>query len=136
VLDLGSGSGILALAAVKRGAARAVGIEVDPEAIVVADRNAQRNDAADRVAFVEGDAALLAPLLGPADLILSNILRSDNAALLDPMRKSLTPSGMAIFSGMEEYESALFLPTLEGHGWDAVDAVTDDGWWAVTAQPC
>ena len=82
VLDLGSGSGILAIAAIKLGAACAIGIEVDPEANVVAVRNAERNGVPDRVEFLEGDAGNLAPLVGPADLLLSNILRSTNSLLL------------------------------------------------------
>ena len=89
MLDLGSGSGILALAAVKLGAARAIGIENDPEANVVAARNASRNGVEDAVEFLDGDAGDLAPLLGPADLVLSNILRSANTALLPAIARAL-----------------------------------------------
>ena len=93
VLDLGSGSGILALAAVKLGAARAIGIENDPEANVVAARNASRNRVERAVELLDGEAGDLAPLLGPADLVLSNILRSANIALLPAIAQSLRPEG-------------------------------------------
>jgi ribosomal protein L11 methyltransferase len=133
VLDLGSGSGILAIAAVKLGAARAVGIEHDPEANPVARRNAARNAVGDAVEFLDGDAADLAPLLGPADLLLSNILRTVNAALLPAIVTALRPGGLAIFSGMERAETALFRPVLAAADLAVLDEAEDAGWWAVAA---
>ena len=134
VLDLGSGSGILAIAAVKLGAARAVGIETDPEANVVAVRNAFRNEVRDQVEFLDGDAGDLAPLLGPADLLLSNILRSVNAQLLPAIVRSLRPGGVAIFSGMEQAEAPLFRPLLAPAGLTTLDEQRDAGWWSVAAR--
>ncbi len=134
VLDLGSGSGILAIAAVKLGAARAVGIETDPEANVVAVRNAFRNEVRDQVEFLDGDAGDLAPLLGPADLLLSNILRSVNAQLLPAIARSLRPGGVAIFAGMEQAEAPLFRPLLAPAGLTVVDEQRDAGWWSVAAR--
>jgi ribosomal protein L11 methyltransferase len=133
VLDLGSGSGILAVAAVKLGAARAVGIENDPEANPVAWRNARRNGVDDRIEFLDGDAGDLAPLLGPADLLLSNILRTVNTALLPAVVAAMRPGGIAIFSGMERLEAGLFGPVLAAAGFSAIDEVEDADWWAVAA---
>ena len=133
VLDLGSGSGILTIAAAKLGAASAVGIENDAEANPVAWRNAERNGVTASVDFLEGDAGNLAPLLGPADLLLSNILRLVNTALLPAIVAALRPGGLAIFSGMEELEAPLFRPVLETAGLAVRDEVTDTGWWAVAA---
>ena len=133
VLDLGSGSGILAIAAAKLGAASAVGIENDAEANLVAWRNAERNGVTAVVDFLDGDAGDLAPLLGPADLLLSNILRLVNTALLSAIVAALRPGGLAIFSGMEELEAPLFRPVLETAGFAVLDDVTDTGWWAVAA---
>ena len=133
VLDLGSGSGILAIAAAKLGAASAVGIENDAEANPVAWRNAERNGVTAAVDFLDGDAGDLAPLLGPADLLLSNILRLVNTALLPAIVAALRPGGLAIFSGMEELEAPLFRPVLETAGLAVRDEVTDTGWWAVAA---
>jgi ribosomal protein L11 methyltransferase len=134
VLDLGSGSGILALAAVKLGAARAVGIENDPEANVVAARNAERNGVGHSVEFLDGDAGDLAPLLGPADLVLSNILRSANTQLLPAIAAALRPDGNAVFSGMETAEAPLFVPELESAGFTVLEERTDTGWWGVAAR--
>jgi ribosomal protein L11 methyltransferase len=134
VLDLGSGSGILSIAAVKLGAARAAGVEVDAEANDVARRNAERNAADNRVEFFDGDAGDLAPLLGPVELLLSNILRTVNTALLPSIAAALAPGGIAIFAGMEEPEADLFRPALAARGFRVVDEVTDAGWWAVAAR--
>jgi ribosomal protein L11 methyltransferase len=133
VLDLGSGSGILAIAAAKLGAAGAIGIENDAEANPVARRNAERNGVIGVVDFLDGDARDLAPLLGPADLLLSNILRLVNTALLPAIVAALRPGGLAIFSGMEELEAPLFRPVLAAAGLAVRDEVTDTGWWAVAA---
>ena len=135
VLDLGSGSGILAIAAVRLGAARAIGIETDAEANVVAARNAERNGVADRTDFLEGDAGELAPLVGPADLILSNILRTANVTLLPAIAAALAPEGIVVFSGMEEPEADLFRPVLGAAGLRSVRETVDAGWWAVAARP-
>ena len=131
VLDLGSGSGILAIAAIKLGAARAIGIDTDPEANEVATRNAVRNGVADRVEFLEGDAGALAPLLGPADLLLSNILRSVNTALLPVILQTLRPRGLAIFSGMEHTEAEEFRRSLGDTGFSLEQEALDAGWWGV-----
>lgn len=134
VLDLGSGSGILAIAAAVLGASRVTGVELDSDANGVAARNAERNGAADRVRFVEGDAAHLAPLLGPCELVVSNILRSVNVRLLPPITAALALDGIAIFAGMESAEAEIFRPVLAGGGFVVVDEVLDAGWWAVAAR--
>jgi ribosomal protein L11 methyltransferase len=133
VLDLGSGSGILAVAAVKLGAARAVGIENDPEANPIAWRNARRNGVDRQVEFLDGDAGDLAPLLGPADLLLSNILRTVNTALLPAIVRAVRPGGVAIFSGMERVEAGVFRPVLAAAGLSGIDEAEEADWWAVAA---
>jgi ribosomal protein L11 methyltransferase len=134
VLDLGSGSGILAIAAIKLGASRAIGIEIDSEANEVAARNAARNGVSDRVEFLEGDAASLTLLVGPADLLLSNILRSANTSLLPVITTALRPGGTAVFSGMEQHEAEEFRMVLADAGFTVVQEALDAGWWGVAAE--
>jgi ribosomal protein L11 methyltransferase len=134
MLDLGSGSGILTIASIKLGAASAVGIEIDPAANEVAARNAARNGVSDRLAFLEGDAAVLIPLVAPADLVVSNILRSVNTELVPAIHSALRPGGVAIFSGMEQPEAEEFRNTLSLGGFTPVQETLDAGWWAVAAQ--
>jgi len=135
VLDLGSGSGILSIAAIKLGARLAVGIEVDDDANEVAELNATRNGVADRVEFLFGDAAQLAPMVGPAEVLCSNILRLVNVALLPEVRASLVAGGIAIFSGMEATEAPEFRAALTYQGFTEIDEVIDAGWWGVAARP-
>jgi ribosomal protein L11 methyltransferase len=135
VLDLGSGSGILAIAAAKLGASRVTGIELDAGAIEVATRNAERNGVADRISFLEGDATVLAPLAAPAELICSNILPTTNTILLPIIARALVPRGRAVFAGMEAAEAPAFLAALEAAGFAAADQTSDAGWWGVAAEP-
>jgi len=134
VLDFGSGSGILAIAAVLLGASAAVGIEVDEEANPIAEANARRNGVDNRVTFLTGDAGRLHQLFGPVDLVCSNILRTVNTLLLPAIRDALLPEGIAIFSGMEEPERDLFTPVLAEAGWLVIDEARDAGWWSVAAR--
>lgn len=134
MLDFGSGSGILAIAAVKLGATAAIGIEVDDEALPIAEANATKNGVADRVTFLVGDAGDLGVLAGPAEIVCSNILRSVNTLLLPTIAKALVPCGIAIFSGMEDAEADLFRPVLGRHGFTIVEDVHDAGWWGVAAR--
>lgn len=135
MLDLGSGSGVLAIAAVKLGARRAIGIEIDEESVAVSERNTMLNGTMDKTAFLLGDCGDLAPLSGPADLLCSNILRLVNTALLPEIRRALVPGGLAIFSGMEIAEAPFFREALVERGFVEVDQAEDAGWWAVAARP-
>jgi ribosomal protein L11 methyltransferase len=134
VVDLGAGSGILTVAAAHLGAARAIGVEVDAEALPVAARNAEQNGVADGVSFIEGDAAVIMPLLGPVDVVISNILRLVNVAILPEIHGALRPGGTAIFAGMEEAEAAAFRAPLVAGGFRVREELVDEGWWAVAAE--
>jgi ribosomal protein L11 methyltransferase len=133
VLDLGSGSGILSIAAARLGALRSVGVEADGDSLPFAVMNSERNGVSDRVMFLEGDAAQLTPLLGPASVVVSNILRLINVALLPEVHEALEADGIAIFSGMEATEAELFRAPLLAAGFRIVSEVVDETWWAVAA---
>jgi ribosomal protein L11 methyltransferase len=134
ILDLGTGSGILTIAARMLGASCAVGVDVDAESLVVAATNAERNGVAGQVTFLEGDAAQLVPLLAPADLIVSNILRLVNVALLPEIGGALRRGGVAIFSGMEGSEADSFRRSLRDAGFILDQEVMDEGWWAIAVR--
>ncbi|MGH7703269.1 MAG: hypothetical protein ACREMO_09260 [Gemmatimonadales bacterium] len=70
----------------------------------------------------------------PADLILSNILRLANAALLPAIAGALRPGGAAILAGMEEAEAAELGPVLAAAEFTIVDQAVGDGCWAVSAR--
>ena len=64
-----------------------------------------------------------APLIGPAELVVSNILRTVNVLLLPVIRRALCPGGLAIFSGMEYPEAVEFRPALLEAGFTVRDEV-------------
>ncbi|MEP6571944.1 MAG: 50S ribosomal protein L11 methyltransferase [Gemmatimonadota bacterium] len=134
VLDFGSGSGILSIGAALLGASRAVGLEQDAESVEVSQRNALANRVAERALFFEADAGQFAILFAPANLVVSNILRSVNIALLPEIWRALHPGGIAIFSGMEATEAPEFRAPLVAAGFEIVEEIIDAGWWAVAAR--
>ena len=100
----------------------------------IAEANARKNGVPGAATFLSGDAADLAPLAGPADVICSNILRTVNTILMPGILAALAPTGIAIFAGMEEVEESLFRPVLAANGLGTIDDVLDAGWWSVAAQ--
>lgn len=102
VLDVGTGSGVLAIAAVRLGAARAVGIDHDPDAIAAAHENLVLNPEARTIAFRVAD--LFTEDLPAADIVTANltgaVLVRSAALLLDRLR----PAGTLIVSGLLEEE--------------------------------
>jgi ribosomal protein L11 methylase PrmA len=87
----------------------------------------------DRVVILEGDAGEMAPLGAPADIVVSNILRTVNTMLLPAIVAAMAPGGVAIFAGMEEPEEMLFRPALEKYGLKVIDEVRDANWWSCLA---
>lgn len=95
VLDYGCGSGILAIAALKLGAHRALGVDIDPAALAVAALNALRNEVADHLTLrLPG-----ADLGDPADIILANILARPLIDLAPLLLGALAAGGILLLSG-------------------------------------
>lgn len=131
VADLGAGSAILSIAAVKLGARHSFAIELDPDAIGNAEENVARNGVAERVTVLEGDASLLLPLVAPVDVILANIISSVLRQLLPVIEAALAPAGHAILSGILREERAEMLAALEATGWLVEREDIEDIWWTV-----
>ena len=96
VLDVGCGSGILAIAALKLGAARAVGVDNDPQALLASRDNAERNDVSDRL-------QVFAPEDAPNDrypVVVANILASALDALAERIAACVAPGGVLALSGI------------------------------------
>lgn len=96
VIDYGCGSGILALAACKLGAAEVIGIDIDPQALIATQRNAATN-AVDVHVMGSEDAAP-----EPADLVLANILSSPLKVLAPLLQSLVKPGGYLVLSGLLE----------------------------------
>ena len=96
VLDFGCGSGILALAALKLGAAHAVGVDNDPQALIATHDNAERNEVGDRL-------SVHLPADEPAatyPIVVANILASALVALADTLTARAAPGGRLAMSGI------------------------------------
>ncbi|UOF15811.1 50S ribosomal protein L11 methyltransferase [Lysobacter capsici] len=96
VLDFGCGSGILALAALKLGAAHAVGVDNDPQALLATDDNAQRNGVAERIEVHLPQDEPLAQY----PVVVANILASALIALADTLAARVAPGGRIALSGI------------------------------------
>jgi len=101
VLDIGTGSGILLIAAAKLGAGRLVGIDIDPVAVDVARKNLLLNRV-DEPVFTLHTGTLAAVREEPFDLIVANILSEVIVDLLDDIPRLLKKNGLFICSGLVE----------------------------------
>ncbi|HEU4886202.1 MAG TPA: 50S ribosomal protein L11 methyltransferase [Longimicrobium sp.] len=138
VLDVGSGSAILAITAAMLGAAEAIAVEYDPDANLNARENLERNGVEDRVRIVEemADPALLAGL-GRFDLLLANILSGIIRPLLPSFRESLggSPQGRLIVSGILRTEAPAVMHDAEAAGFRIVRIDEEEEWWSALLQP-
>jgi ribosomal protein L11 methyltransferase len=132
VADLGAGSAVLAIAAAKLGASHVAAIEIDPDAIGNAEENVERNDVADRVVVIEGDAATLLPLVAPVRLITANIISSVLVDLLPLIATALDDDGHAILSGILVDEREMMVRALTDGGWHIVAEDREETWWSAT----
>jgi ribosomal protein L11 methyltransferase len=98
VFDVGTGSGILAIAAAKLGAGAVVAIDEDPIAVEVARKNVVYNNVADRVTVQEGN--LLADIRGRADLIVANLTADILFRFVPDAGQHLAPGGLLLASGI------------------------------------
>jgi ribosomal protein L11 methyltransferase len=96
VIDYGCGSGILAIAALKLGAAHAVGIDNDPQALLASRDNAERNDVSDRLVVQDVHAAAPAP----AKVVLANILAGPLHELAPQLAALVVAGGSLVLSGI------------------------------------
>lgn len=131
VADLGAGSAVLSICAARLGAERVVAIELDPDAIGNAEANVRANGVAAVVHVVEGDAALLLPLVAPVGLVLANIISSILVELLRVIHRSLEPGGHAILSGILAEERSGMMDEIGRGGWRVLSEDEEEGWWSV-----
>jgi ribosomal protein L11 methyltransferase len=127
VLDVGSGSGILALAALRLGAERAVCYDTDPLAVEATLANARANDLADRVSAHLGSLPA-APTGGPFSLVLANLVAAVLVDLAEPLAAHTAAGGTLLASGIIENRADEVVDALAGAGFAQVSRL-DDGEW-------
>lgn len=128
VIDVGTGSGILAIAAAKLGAARVLAIDLDPLAVTIAQENVLTNQVEDRVQVVAGN--LLEPAENlQADIITGNLIAAVVKRLAPSAFARLKPGGIFIGAGIIQGRLDEVLEELEAQGFKLLE-VTDEGEWS------
>ena len=139
VLDLGCGSGILAIAALALGASRAAGVDIDPKAADVAFENAALNGIGpDRLSVYAGDVLTdkrLAGRLNPGQnrVVLANIVADVIIPLSARAGDFLAPDGVFLTSGIIEGRQDEVRAALEGNGFAVTGHRERGGWHAFLA---
>ena len=129
VLDFGCGSGILALAALKLGAARAVGVDNDPQALLASIDNAERNGVGDRlvVSLPTDETVARYPV------VVANILASALDALAETLAARVAPGGVIALSGILHGQEDLLLQRF-APWFDSLQATRLEDWMRITGQ--
>jgi ribosomal protein L11 methyltransferase len=131
VLDVGCGSGILAIAALAFGAREAVGVDTDPIAIEATVANARRNGFADRIDAREGS---LPTGQAPFDLVLANLIAGVLVPLAPALHGELAPGGMLLASGIFIDREDEVRGAVEAAGLVVVDRSVEGDWVGLLAH--
>jgi ribosomal protein L11 methyltransferase len=131
VLDVGCGSGILAIAAARLGAAGVLGLDSDPIAVEATLANARRNRLARRIRARQGSIPSLA---GPFDVVLANLIASVLVRLAGPLGDELRPGGLLLASGIFADREAEVAGALRDAGLAVEDRTVEGDWVALAAR--
>jgi len=127
VLDLGTGSGVLTMAAALSGARRVIGIDVDVDAIQSAETSARMNTLPDTIVFQVADFRSSPP--APADLVLANLTGGMLTSSGPQIAALVKPGGQMILSGFDHTEVDAVLAAFDGFA--EVQRLTEDNWIAL-----
>jgi len=125
-LDLGTGSGILAIAAALLGIPRVLAIDDDPDAVANARANLALNGVTTSVTCATADAASLQT--EPAPLVLANILAAAHARLAHVYRRLVAPTGLLVLGGLLEAEADDTAEVVARAGFVRRSTLIRDGW--------
>jgi ribosomal protein L11 methyltransferase len=127
VLDVGTGTGILAIAAVKLGAPSVLAIDVDPDAIAAARLNVEKNGCAEHVALALEDPEALPdqPRFG---LVVANLLAHTHVGFAACYRRLVAPGGRLVLGGILVGEDERVTAALTPAGFESVRGLAVDGW--------
>lgn len=131
VTDMGTGTGILAILAMMRGAARATGIEIDYGAWENSLENLTLNNI--DATMLNGDASILASL-APADLFMANINRNVITADMPSYAAAMQPGATMLLSGFYTEDIPVVEASAAGHGLKLVETRSLDNWAAIRLE--
>lgn len=128
VLDIGTGSGILAIACLLLGAESAVGVDIDPLSVKTAKENAERNGVASKSEFICGDLAQ--EISGKYDIVCANIIADVVIRLFESVKDYMTDDGYLIVSGIIDLRAEDVKDAIKKHGFKMIKTVTKEEWYA------
>jgi ribosomal protein L11 methyltransferase len=128
VLDVGTGTGVLAIAAARTGSPVVVGTDIDPISARIARENATLNRAEAHFVCANGLAHRLVAGAAPYDLVFANILARPLVRLSSDIRRALTPGGIAVLSGLLRSQERLVRAAYLDRGFRLVRRYHRDAW--------
>ncbi len=130
VLDLGTGTGVLAIAAAKALHGAVLASDIDPASVQVARDNARLNDIANLVQTIRatGFSAPQFKAHGPFDLVLANILANPLRQMATPMARHLAPSALLILSGLLPHQASGVIAAYRARGLVLLRHVRIESW--------
>jgi len=132
-LDVGTGSGVLMIAAARLGAARVSGIDKDETAVQIATANLKLNDIQpDRFQVKTGN--LVDEIHETYNMIAANILTHVILDLIVDIKRVLNPGGIIICSGIVDKNHSQVTEALHNIGFDILETAHEDGWVAIAAR--
>ena len=136
VLDLGSGTGVLAIAVAKALRRRVLASDIDPVSVEVARDNARLNGIGNLVEAIcaRGFSAPQFAIRGPFDLVLANILANPLRQMATPMAAHLSPSALVILSGLLPHQAQGVIAAYRARGLILRRQLNIDGWSSLLMQ--
>ena len=134
VIDVGTGSGILAIAALKLGAAVAEGVDIDPVAVRTAGENAALNGTADKLTVLVGDLSDKAS--GTYDIITANIVANAILSLAPAVPGLMADDAVFIASGIIDSRKDEVIAGLEKAGLTVQEVKEKRGWECIVCKKC
>lgn len=131
-LDLGTGSGILAIAAARLGVPRVDAVDSDPDAVASAAANVERNGLAGRVRCTLADVATLDAPAAP--LVLANLLAAAHRALGPRYRRLVAPGGVVVLGGLLDAEAEAVAAAMAAQGFARIEARSVEGWTSLACE--
>jgi len=130
VLDLGTGTGVLAISAAKALRIKVLASDIDPLSVLTARDNARLNGTGDLVECIRatGFSAPEFAQRGPFDLVLANILANPLRQMATPMAKHLAPSALVILSGLLPHQAQSVIAAYRARGLVLKRQIQIEGW--------
>lgn len=128
ILDVGTGSGILAIASMLLGAKSAIGVDIDALSVKTANENAKRNGVSDGTEFIVGDLA--DKISGKYDIVCANIVADVIIRLFDNVADFMKEDGILIISGIIDIRAAEVEKAALNHGFKILENLTREEWHA------